>query len=67
MSIFEKIRIEVKTMDKSEAIAYACVAIKQLLNDGVEITEKELRLQMLFLMEAYTEIEIYQKYCDGKY
>ena len=54
-------------MDKSEAIAYACVAIKQLLNDGVEITEKELRLQMLFLMEAYTEIEIYQKYCDGKY
>jgi len=54
-------------MGNYEAVAYAVVALKQLKNEGKEVNEIELRGRMLYLMDMYSENEIYKKYSDGNY
>lgn len=49
-------------MDNYEAIAYACVALDQLIKEGVEVNSANLRGRMLYLMDLYSESEIYEKY-----
>lgn len=54
-------------MDNYEAVAYACVAVKQLQDEGKEINEQSLRGRMLSLMDRYSESEIYTKYSSNNY
>jgi hypothetical protein len=54
-------------MDNYEAVAYACVAVKQLQDEDKEINEQSLRGRMLSLMDRYSESEIYTKYSNNNY
>lgn len=51
-------------MGNYEAIAYACVALEQLKKEGIEVNSLNLRGRMLYLMDLYSESEIYEKYSD---
>lgn len=51
-------------MGNYEAIAYACVALYQLNKEGVKVDELSLRSRMLYLMDMYSESEIYRIYSD---
>lgn len=54
-------------MDNYEAVAYAVVAVAQLQKENKEVNEENLRGRMLYLMDMYTEKEIYQKYSNANY
>jgi len=48
-------------MDNYEAIAYAVMALDELLKEGEEITAQNLKGKMLYLMDMNSESEIYKK------
>lgn len=53
-------------MDNYEAIAYACIALKQLQKEDKEVNEDTLKGRMLFLMDIKSEKEIYKMYCEDR-
>lgn len=53
-------------MDNYDAIAYACVALRKLQTDGMEITEETIKGKMLHLMDMHSEPKIYKMYEEGK-
>ncbi|MBN2619438.1 MAG: hypothetical protein JXR64_14105 [Spirochaetales bacterium] len=54
-------------MGNYEAVAYAVIALKQLQQEVKEINEESLSGRMLYLMDMYSENEIYTKYSNGDY
>lgn len=51
-------------MGNYEAIAYAVVALEQLKEERIELSKQNLRERMLYLMDRYSEDEIYRIYSD---
>lgn len=51
-------------MGNYEAIAYAVIAMEQLQEEGKELNEQNLRGRMLYLMDRYSEKEIYDRYSN---
>lgn len=48
-------------MDNYEAIAYAVMALDELLKEGEEVTPQKLKAKMMYLMDMNSESEIYKK------
>lgn len=49
-------------MDNYEAIAYAVIALKELQKENLETNSCNLKARMLYLMDKYSESEIYKMY-----
>lgn len=54
-------------MDNYECLAYSLTALKQLQKEGKEITEYTLKAKITYLMDMYSEKEIYKMYCEGRF
>ncbi|NOW92353.1 hypothetical protein BCD91_004376 [Clostridium beijerinckii] len=48
-------------MDNYKAIAYAVIALDELIKEGKDITTQKLKDRMLYLMDMNTESMIYKK------
>ena len=48
-------------MDNYEAIAYAVMALDELIKEGKEVTTQKLKARMTYLMDMNSESEIYKK------
>lgn len=48
-------------MDNYEAMAYALMALDELIKEGKEITPQKLKARMAYLMDMNSEAEIYKK------
>lgn len=53
-------------MDNYEAIAYACVALRQLKSENKVIDEENLKGEMISLMDMHSESEIFALYEEEK-
>lgn len=49
-------------MDNYQCISYGCMAVRELKKRKEEITERNLKAEMIYLMDMYSESEIYKKY-----
>lgn len=48
-------------MDNYEAMAYAVMALDELIKEGKEVTPQKLKARMTYLMDMNSESEIYIK------
>jgi len=48
-------------MDNYQAVAYATMALHELIKESKEITPQKLKSKMLYLMDMNSESEIYKK------
>jgi len=51
-------------MGNYEAVAYAVVALEQLQQENKEVNNITLKGRMLYLMDQYSESEIYKIYSN---
>lgn len=54
-------------MDNYDAVAYACVSLREIKEESTEVTEENLRKRMFDLMDKYSELEILRCFSKDKY
>ena len=53
-------------MDNYDAVAYACVALREIKEEGTDVTEENLRKRMFNLIDNYSELEILKCFSKDK-